>query len=149
MRGWTVLATPAVRGPAGSETHLSGGVAIIARIYLGLHTRGRPTATLVEGRVAAAVLQLPGGPEVEVCSVYLHGGEGLGEVIRRITEAIGIHMAEHAASQFIIGGDMQQKPDLFLEAGMPAMLGARVSAVDAKEGTCRKARGGVSNLDWF
>ena len=68
-RGWQLLASESVPGPAGSEHHLSAGVAIVAKAGFGLRrpAAGATRSHVVEpSRLVVGVLDIPGGRSILV-----------------------------------------------------------------------------------
>ena len=60
FRGWKAVIAPAVPGPAGGR---SGGVAVLARDWLGMHpvplAKGREEPVFAEGRCIAVEVHFP------------------------------------------------------------------------------------------
>jgi hypothetical protein len=70
-KGWKTLFIPAVAGPAGCP---SGGCAIAAREHFGLsYPPGKDSALVVAGRLAAALVEVPGCVFVGYAGYFRHG----------------------------------------------------------------------------
>ena len=86
-RQWQLLASASIPGAAGSEAHLSAGVAIAARQGLGLRRPREgtsPSHVVVPARLVAGVLDLPGGASLLVGGAYFHAGQALSSANRII-----------------------------------------------------------------
>ena len=155
-RQWQVIYSAAAPGPAGSEHHLSAGVAIACRQGLGLrHPGPLPSSTshvISPGRLVAGYVDYPGGLSVLVGSCYLHDGQGLSRANRGILlkwATLTVATTE-AAPCWLLGGDFNIQPEILVQDGLPERLAGKLVAMSGNAGTCVMAKATKhSNIDFF
>ena len=146
--GWKSLWVDAL--PGASQSFSVGGVAIFVRAYLGL---GPPPNTnqgsfkIVDGRVAAALVNVPGTHGFVAYAAYFHDSEGLSRRNLAILQCIGEHVAAHGRP-FICGADFNFDPKVLTSIDFAQKLSAQVVHSDTTLGTC--TQGAMpTTLDYF
>ena len=150
-RGWKSLFAAAVPGKkaATSSKSTQGGVAILARDWLGLNYFGKgskeaKTVVVYPGRVAGAKVILPGGRSIAVYSVYMRVGEKLSLVNRAILAKLAEHVQSHDW-EWLIGGDFNMHPRELEAAAFTTGIGGLIKAPTSA--TCMM--GTASTIDYF
>ena len=145
-RGWQMLASAATRGKSGGA---SGGVAIFARMFIGLRLPPNGNYVLEPGRAVTAVIDLKGWRPTAVVSAYLHDGGGLNQDNKGIMAKIAIAMDRWGPEgQYIIGGDFNVPPSAIEYAGILEKMKAVIVQPETKRGTCR-TKTSARTLDYF
>ena len=103
-QGWKSFWVSALPGD-GSGTR--GGVAILARHFLGLHALGHHE--LVYGRAIGCIVQIPGGTSFAISSVYLQHGTGLDDHNSGVLAKAG-QFVTTSGLPWLIGGDFNLEP---------------------------------------
>ena len=106
----------------------------MVRDWLGLTTcAGREE--MVEHRLVAGLVQVPGQQEFVAYSGYFFCGQGMSEANCQILQRLGEHVQVHKKC-FILGADFNMGPEVVLETGLCDRLDARLVVPDSKVGTC-------------
>jgi len=137
-KGWKSFWSPAIV-PEGADPddlrNASGGVAIFVRKYLGLGplvVGEKPE--LLQGRLVAGKISIPGLGSVAIYSAYFHCGAGWNTANVDITEAIKLHTHRHACP-WAVAADWNMEPTELLDINLPEVMDACVmSPVNAE--TC-------------
>ena len=137
QHGWKSLWEPAVRTTDGGT---SGGVAILARTFMGLHQPRQ----IFRGRALGAVAHLPGGVPFALVSVYGFDTEGLTDRQLDLHKSVGAHLFLEGSS-FVVGGDFNLEPSSLKETGFQEL--ARCELVSTGAPTCFGAK--QSEYDYF
>ncbi len=156
-RGWKSLWVEASVTEAGGR---SGGVAILARDYLGLSPPPWGDPQIVPARAIAAKLEAPGCRPTVVMSTYLIDGIGPAAANRHILARIGDRLqslghdggdanCRHAGPMpYLVGGDFNMTPAVLAGTGITQRINASLVAPRAARGTCRTAKS-ARTLDYF
>ncbi len=143
--GWHPIFEPAAPGVGLGS---SGGVAILARKFLGLHYPAAGSC-IVPHRAVASIIYLPGTSlYIHEVSAYLHDDQGLSEANINILNSIGSHLVA-TGYPHIVGADWNVEPDDLVTTGI---LRRTSSCLRVPEGggTCLVANSTVRRLiDYF
>ena len=143
-----MAATPGKKA-AESAKSTQGGVAILARDWLGLNYLGtgskdEKTAIVYPGRVAGAKVIMPGGRPIAVYSVYMRVGKKLSLANREILAKFAGHIQSHDL-EWLVGGDFNMHPRELEAANFTSKLGGTIKA--PATATCMM--GATSTIDFF
>jgi hypothetical protein len=142
--GWESIFAPAVTGPGGGA---SGGVAVFARVGLGLRHPHVGSHILEEGRAVAGFIEPPGHRPMLAASIYLRDGKGVKDANKATMAAVGRCAASQGPDCLLLcGGDFQCGPDCVESSGFPRQVRGRVLAASTARGTYR-TRAAASTLD--
>ena len=116
------------------EGGASAGVAIFVRDYVGFNSvqKGAPVH-LVESRLSAALVCLPGMGPMVVYVAYFHTGSGQKDKNLALLDAIADHLAEHE-HPWVVAADWNATAQELFTRDMLEQFGARV--VQPTEETC-------------
>ncbi len=145
-RGWYMMVEPALPGQGSGST---GGVAILARTYLGMSVPVEGGHRLYAGRAIAARIQVPSCRPFVFYSLYLKDGAGLGQQNADIMGRLVTHARMQPEGTLVLAaGDFQVEPEQL--ATLDVLQAARLSIVAAEDprGTCRSTRS-ASCIDYF
>ncbi len=154
--GWKSLWVEAEPGE-GAGTR--GGVAVLARDFLGVARPPWGDEMVTPGRAVAATVEAPGHRPIVFVSAYLRDGEGMSAANRAIVASIGAclqklghggesYEARANAMPFVLGADFNCTPEELVGSGILARLGAQLFAPATRRGTCRTARA-KRTIDYF
>ncbi len=146
--GWRSVWSPAARTKRGG---VSGGVAIFARDYLGLHYPSGISHEIKRARAVTATLEAPGSRPFRLVSCYLQHGKGAADTNAELLADIGASVRNHSEDNggvSIIGGDFNMSPDQLLGTEYDRAVEATVFHTDVARGTFRTSRV-KSTLDYF
>ncbi len=136
--GWKMIAAPAIGGRRGG---VSAGVAIFARVELGIRFPPHGAHILEPGRAVAAIVEAPACRPFLAVSVYLRTGTGLKEENLATIDKVKTCLRRHGDLQCLIGGDMNTTPEAMVSAGCSATMGVKIIAPSSIRGTCRTVHG--------
>ncbi len=144
--GWRSIWSPAATTKRGGT---AGGVAILARDFLGLHLPPNEAHEIVPARAVMGVLEAPGQRALRVVSCYLKHGikatEENASTLARIGEVIeGCGDDEPC----IVGGDFNMSPHDLLATEIDRRVSATVFYPDGERGTFRTAKA-CSTIDFL
>ncbi len=144
-RGWRSIWSPARVTNKGG---VSGGVAILARDFMGLHYPAGGPHELRRSRAVAGTLEAPGNRPIDLVSCYLQHGCGAADANAAILADIGAAFRSDTDGARIIGGDFNMSPEELLGTGYDRELGATIVHTETSRGTFRTAKV-RSTLDYF
>jgi endonuclease/exonuclease/phosphatase family metal-dependent hydrolase len=151
LRGWGWTGVWAQAAGGATESHSSGGVAVLAKAPV--------VATALEGlqvkehggRLVAAMLIAPQARPFTGYSVYLHDSVGMSPANRAIMHEWGEH-AVGLGRPYILGGDFNNRP-VVVQKEIDQMcmqdLGAHIVCVENSVGTCVVDEGKATNIDYM
>ncbi len=143
--GWESVWAPASLGPGGGAR---GGVAVFARVGMGLRLPSAGFHILEEARAVACFVEPPGHRDIFVASAYMKDGCGTQDENDAIMAKIGrAAEAQGPGCISLIGGDFQCGPAAVDASGYPDMVRGRVIAARPSRGTYR-TRAVASELDF-
>eukprot|EP00959_Pyramimonas_sp_CCMP1952_P357705 7489521-Pyramimonas_sp.AAC.1 len=128
-RGWRGIWGPAAPGEGSGST---GGVAIFARDFLGLHLN--PAQGTQESRVISGIVGIPGGTEFCVTSVYHYDSSGFDSKNQHLLSDADM-AASSSCLPWLIGGDFNNSPSDFHEHSFHQQSGGIILFPDCS-GTC-------------
>ncbi len=144
--GWDAILAPAAVGPGGGA---SGGVAIFARVGIGLRYPQAGSHILEEARAVAGIIHPPGHRPFLVVSLYLRDGRSVKEENKATLALVGQCLAAQGPNTLLLcGGDYQCDPDCIGRSGFPGQVQGRIVAAATPRGTFR-TRATASTLDFF
>ncbi len=155
--GWKSIWSAATPGKG---TGNQGGVAILARSYLGLSDPPWGYAEIEPGRAVAGLVEAPGIRPMVCVAGYLRHGEGLSAANRATLANIGARLEKlgHGAADdggegvapvpFVVGADFNLLPAAVEASGFASKLGATIVTPRSRRGTCRTA-GAARTIDFF
>ncbi len=144
--GWESVLAPAAVGPGGGA---SGGVAIFARVGMGLRYPHVGPHILEEGRAVAGFLEPPGHRTMLAASIYLRDGKGVKDANKATMSLVGqCAAAQGTDCMLLCGGDFQCGPGCIEGSGFPRQVRGKVLAAASTRGTYR-TRAAASTLDFF
>ena len=142
-RGWRAGFTAAVATDAGS---CSAGAAIFVRDLGGLRfLEGMPSFSLVPGRAAAGIVELPGYPAITVVSIYLVAAEKLSQRNLDILATVAAAVEAQAYAS-VIGGDFNNSPSAIDDTQLPCRASLRVVSTAVPTYYCAAA---ATTIDYF
>jgi len=143
--GWKAIVND---GMVSEETGwLSAGVGIFARSHLGLgHPQGGPART-TDGRAVAAVVEIPGLPQMLVVAAYFRVGEKVSVGNLELMKEVGQWCAVRKMP-FLIGADWNMSPNEVAGTSFAESLGGAIVADTSVTGTC-VSDSGASCIDFF
>ncbi len=136
--GWKSLWSPAI-GSGTEADEAAGGTAVYVRSHIGLlHAPGDTTASVVDGHVAAGLIEAGGTDGLVAYSLYLEQGGDLSERNWAILTRLAAHIAGHGR-QWVIGGDWNLEPHTLQASGWLRKVGGTLVAPPVSS-TVRKGR---------
>ncbi|CAK0891253.1 unnamed protein product [Prorocentrum cordatum] len=115
----------------------TGGVAIFARDFLGLHLN--PAQGAQGSRVISGIVGIPGGIDFCVASMYLYDGSGFASKNQQLLSDAGM-AASSSCLPWLIGGDFNTSPSDLHETSFHGQSGGIIAFPDCS-GTCHIAGG--------